>query len=132
MPRPHGEDEKAFKALWERLGLSVDWSLEYSTISEHSRRIAQLSFLDLLRKGHVYSVEAPTMWDVDFRTAVAQAEVEDRPQRGSLPPTAVRRRGGADSFVIATTRPELLPACVGVAAHPVRRALPGPAGPRAR
>ena len=56
----------------------MDWSLEYSTISDLSRRLAQTSFLDLHRKGHVYSVEAPTMWDVDFRTAVAQAEVEDR------------------------------------------------------
>ncbi len=111
------EDEQAFKALWQRLGLSVDWSLEYSTISNHSRRLAQLSFLDLLRKGHVYSVEAPTMWDVDFRTAVAQAEVEDRPVRGAFHHVRFGVQGGGE-FVIATTRPELLPACVGVAAHP--------------
>jgi valyl-tRNA synthetase len=78
------EDEKAFKALWQRLGLSVDWSQEYSTISEHSRRIAQFSFLDLFEKGHVYTHEAPTMWDVDFKTAVAQAEVEDRPMKGAF------------------------------------------------
>jgi len=95
----------------------VDWSLEYSTISDHSRRIAQLSFIDLHRKGHVYSLEAPTMWDVDFRTAVAQAEVEDRPQRGAYHQIRFGTEAGA-SFVIATTRPELLPACVGVAAHP--------------
>ena len=111
------EDEKAFKALWQRLGLSVDWTLEYSTISERSRRIAQSSFLDLLRKGHVYQVEAPTMWDVDFRTAVAQAEVEDRPVKGAFHHLRFGVEGGG-GFVIATTRPELLPACVGVAAHP--------------
>jgi valyl-tRNA synthetase len=111
------EDEKAFKALWQRLGLSVDWSLEYSTISAHSRRLAQLSFLDLFRKGHVYSVEAPTLWDVDFRTAVAQAEVEDRPQRGAFHKLRFALEGGGE-FVIATTRPELLGACVAVAAHP--------------
>jgi valyl-tRNA synthetase len=111
------EDEKAFKALWERLGLSVDWSLEYSTIDERSRRIAQASFLDLFRKGHVYNVEAPTMWDVDFRTAVAQAEAEDRPQRAAYHRLRFGVEGGG-GFVIATTRPELLPACVGVAAHP--------------
>jgi valyl-tRNA synthetase len=111
------EDEKAFKALWRRLALSVDWSLEYSTISDVSRRIAQLSFIDLHRKGHVYSVEAPTMWDVDFRTAVAQAEVEDRPERGAFHHVRFGVEGGG-SFTIATTRPELLPACVGVAAHP--------------
>ena len=65
------EDEKAFKALWQRLGLSVDWSLEYSTIGAHSRRFAQWSFLDLMQKGQVFHVEAPMLWDVDFRTAVA-------------------------------------------------------------
>ncbi len=111
------EDERAFKGLWQRLGLSIDWSLEYSTIDDHSRRIAQLSFLDLLAKGHVYSVEAPTMWDVDFRTAVAQAEVEDRPVKGAFHRIRFGVEGGG-SFVIATTRPELLPACVGVCAHP--------------
>jgi valyl-tRNA synthetase len=111
------EDEKAFKGLWQRLGLSVDWQLEYSTIDALARRLAQWSFLDLFRKGHVYQVEAPTLWDVDFRTAVAQAEVEDRMQRGAFHHLRFGVEGGGD-FVIATTRPELLPACVGVAAHP--------------
>ena len=111
------EDEKAFKALWQRLGLSVDWSQEYSTISEHSRRIAQLSFIDLFEKKHVYTLEAPTMWDVDFKTAVAQAEVEDRPMRGAFHKIRFAVEGGGD-FTIATTRPELLPACVAVATHP--------------
>ncbi len=112
------EDEKAFKALWQRLALSVDWALEYSTISKHSRRMAQLSFLDLVKKGEAYSHEAPTMWDVDFRTAVAQAEVEDRPMRGAYHDLRFGVKGSEESFVISTTRPELLPACVGVAAHP--------------
>jgi valyl-tRNA synthetase len=112
------EDEQAFKALWQRLGLSVDWALEYSTIDEKSRRLSQWSFLDLFRNGHVYNLEAPTMWDVDFRTAVAQAEVEDRPVRGAYHHIRFGVEGGAEHFVIATTRPELLPACVGVAAHP--------------
>lgn len=112
------EDEQAFKSLWQRLALSVDWSLEYSTIDEHARRIAQLSFLDLWKKGHVYNLEAPTMWDVDFRTAVAQAEVEDRPVRGAFHDIRFGVEGTERSFVISTTRPELLPACVGVAAHP--------------
>jgi valyl-tRNA synthetase len=111
------EDEKAFKALWQRLGLSVDWALEYSTINALARRLAQWSFLDLFGKGQVFQVEAPTLWDVDFRTAVAQAEVEDRPQKGAFHDVRFGVEGGG-SFVIATTRPELLPACVGVAAHP--------------
>jgi len=112
------EDEQAFRALWRRIGLSVDWREEYSTIDERCRHLAQLSFRDLWEKGHVYSVEAPTMWDVDFQTAVAQAEVEDRPTRGAFHSIAFGVEGSDEGFVIATTRPELLAACVGVTAHP--------------
>jgi valyl-tRNA synthetase len=111
------QDEEAFKRLWRRIGLSVDWSLEYSTIDARCRHLAQLSFRDLFEKGHVYSIEAPTMWDVDFQTAVAQAEVEDRPSKGAFHDVAFGVEGGGE-FTIATTRPELLPACVAVTAHP--------------
>jgi valyl-tRNA synthetase len=116
--RVTAEDERAFEALWRRLGLSVDWRARYATIDEHCRRVAQHSFRDLFDKGHLYSAFAPTLWDVDFQTAIAQAEVEERPQQGALHEIAFEVEGSADTFVIATTRPELLPACVGVAAHP--------------
>jgi valyl-tRNA synthetase len=112
------EDEKSFKDLWGRLGLSVDWAQEYSTIDPRCQRAAQRSFLDLWRKGHIYSVEAPTMWDVDFQTAVAQAEVEDRKIAGHFHHVRFGVEGSDNGFTIATTRPELLPACVGVTAHP--------------
>ena len=72
------EDEKAFEKLWRRLGLSVDWSLQYSTIDKRCRMLSQCSFLELIQKNFIYSHEAPTIWDIDFRTAVAQAELEDR------------------------------------------------------
>jgi valyl-tRNA synthetase len=111
-------DEQAYKELFSRLGLSVDWSLEYSTINEHCRRVAQLSFRDLFEKGHVYTNFAPTMWDVDFQTAVAQAEAEDRDVPGAYHKIEFGVEGSESNFVIATTRPELLPACVGVTAHP--------------
>ncbi|MCU0693362.1 MAG: valine--tRNA ligase [Polyangiaceae bacterium] len=113
-----GEDEKAFMGLWRRIGLSVDWREQYATIDDHCRTLAQISFLDLHEKGHVYNLEAPTMWDVDFQTAVAQAEVEDRQERGAFHDIAFGIEGTDDHFVIATTRPELLAACVGVTAHP--------------
>src|SRR5262245_1176311 len=112
------QDEEAFKTLWRRIGLSVDWREEYATIDTRCRHLAQLSFRDLFDKGHVYSVEAPTMWDVDFQTAVAQAEVEDRPVRGAFHHLAFGVESSDDGFVIATTRPERLAACVGVTAHP--------------
>src|SRR5262245_12418856 len=111
-------DEEAFKALWRRVGLSVDWTLEYSTISRRCQKVAQYSFLDCFAKGHVYAIDAPTMWDVDFQTAVAQAEVEERPVAGHFYDIAFGIAEDDGHVVISTTRPELLPACVGVAAHP--------------
>jgi len=119
--RVTGEDEKVFKRLWQHLGLSVDWGLEYATIDDHCRRTSQLSFLRLLRDGHVYSMFAPHLWDVDFQTAVSQAEVEDRAIPGHFHDVRFGVSdpgGGPDSFVIATTRPELLASCVAVIAHP--------------
>src|SRR6478735_1911638 len=73
-----GEDEKAFEHLWKHLGLSVDWSMTYATIGRRAQRVSQLAFLRLLQRGEAYQLEAPTLWDIDFRTAVAQAELEDR------------------------------------------------------
>ena len=110
-------DEKAFQELWQQLGLSIDWEQEYATIDDRCRRTSQLSFLKLLAEGHAYATEAPTLWDVDFQTAVAQAEVEDRPLTGAFHHIRFGVEGGG-SFVVATTRPELLPACVAVVAHP--------------
>ncbi|MFQ5418661.1 MAG: valine--tRNA ligase, partial [Myxococcota bacterium] len=112
------EDEKTFEALWRRLGLSVDWSQQYATIDDRCRLISQRSFRDLYEKGHVYNDDAPTAWDVDFQSAVAQAEMVDRLTSGAFHHIEFAVEGSDARFVIATTRPELLPACVGVAAHP--------------
>jgi valyl-tRNA synthetase len=111
------EDEQAFEHLWRYLGLSVDWSRTYATIGKSAQRVSQAAFLRLLHRGQAYQLEAPTLWDVDFRTAVAQAELEDREQPGAY--HRLRFDAGNDSFVdIETTRPELLPACVALVAHP--------------
>jgi valyl-tRNA synthetase len=112
------EDEKAFMNLWRRIGLSVDWHEQYATIDDHCRNLAQFSFADLFEKGHIYNHEAPTMWDVDFQTAVAQAEVEDRQMTGAFHDIVFGVEGTDDHFTIATTRPELLAGCVAVTAHP--------------
>jgi valyl-tRNA synthetase len=106
------EDEQAFEELFRRLGLSVDWDHTYTTIDERSRRASQRMFLRNLARGEAYQAEAPTLWDVDFRTAVAQAELEDR----ELPGAYHRIRFG--DIEIETTRPELIPACVALVAHP--------------
>jgi valyl-tRNA synthetase len=125
------EDERAFMELWRRVGLSVDWSQEYATIDDRCRRIAQLSFRDLWEKGHVYSQHAPTSWDVDYQTAVAQAEMEDRMVAGAFHRIEFGVEGSERGFAIATTRPELLPACVGVTAHPEDARYQGLFGRRA-
>jgi valyl-tRNA synthetase len=111
------EDEKAFENTWRKLGLSVDWSLIYTTIGDHCRRISQLSFLDLVQKDLAYNTESITMWDVDFKTAVSQAEVEDRDIPGAYHDLRFGLEDGGE-FIISTTRPELLAACIAVAAHP--------------
>jgi valyl-tRNA synthetase len=112
------EDEKAFEDLFRRLGASVDWTQVYTTIGEHSRRISQLGFLRLVEKGLAYKAEAPTLWDVDFRTAVAQAEIEDREVDGAYHRITFDRADGSGAIEIETSRPELIPACVALVAHP--------------
>lgn len=118
------EDEKVFEALFRRLGLSVDWTRTYETINDHSRRISQLGFLRNLDRGEAYQVEAPSLWDVTFQTAVAQAELEDKELPGAYHKlrfalTGASAEGGDDTAIwIDTTRPELVPSCVALVAHP--------------
>ncbi|WP_228373574.1 valine--tRNA ligase [Demequina soli] len=119
------EDEKQFESLWRHLGLSVDWSRTYQTISPSSQAVAQQAFLRGLARNECYQAEAPTLWDVTFRTAVAQAELEDRERPGAyhrlaFEPAADMEEatGSYESIWIETTRPELLPACVALVAHP--------------
>ncbi|HEY3879359.1 MAG TPA: valine--tRNA ligase [Trebonia sp.] len=110
-------DERAFEDMWRRVGLSVDWSLLYTTISDESRRVSQRAFLRNLERGEAYRAEAPTLWDVTFQTAVAQAELEDREVAGAFHRISFHAGDGSPVW-IETTRPELLPACVALVAHP--------------
>ncbi len=112
------QDEKVFEDLFRRLGLSVDWSLLYTTISDHARRTSQAAFLRNLSRNEAYAQEAPSLWDVDFGTAVAQAELEDRERPGAFHDIAFAKSDGSGDIIIATTRPELIPACVALVAHP--------------
>ncbi len=112
------EDEKQFEDLWRTLGLSVDWSLTYRTIDDHSQRTAQQAFLNNLSRGEAYQSDAPTLWDITFRTAVAQAELEDRDQPAAYHKVSFHGPDAGESVTIVTTRPELIPACVALVAHP--------------
>jgi valyl-tRNA synthetase len=112
------EDEQKFEELWRTLGLSVDWSTTYTTIGERARRASQRAFLRNLARGEAYQSEAPTLWDVDFRMAVSQAELEDRELPGAYHAVRFGGTDGESDLVIETTRPELIPACVALVAHP--------------
>lgn len=135
------EDEKVFEGLFRRLGLSVDWTRTYETINDDCRRVSQLAFLENLAAGHAYATEAPSLWDVTFGTAVAQAELEDREIPGAYHRLRFRLAGeawagagsgagsaagiGPDDAIeedrclwIDTTRPELVVSCVALVAHP--------------
>ncbi|MFB9412979.1 valine--tRNA ligase [Dactylosporangium matsuzakiense] len=105
-------DERSYEHLWKLMGLSVDWSHLYTTIGDRARATAQRGFLNSLGRGEAYALDGPTLWDVSFGTAVAQAELEDRERPGAY------HRIKFGEFFVETTRPELLPACVALVAHP--------------
>jgi valyl-tRNA synthetase len=110
------EDEKAFERLWRKLGLSVDWSMTYTTIGKAAQRVSQTAFLHLVHRKEAYQSQAPTLWDISFQTAVANAEVVEKEAPSAYHGIAFRHATG--DIVIQTTRPELLPACVALVAHP--------------
>lgn len=131
------EDEAQFESLWRHLGLSVDWKQNYQTIGRRARKVAQAAFLRNLARGEAYQAAAPGLWDVTFQTAVAQAELESREYPGHYHRLAFHivdddaaaaakaagapveeGPGGTADICIETTRPELLPACVALIAHP--------------
>ena len=110
-------DEQAFEDLWRQLGLSVDWDTIYATISKESQSVAQRAFLRNCARGEAYLSYAPTLWDVTFQTAVAQAELEAREYPGHYHRVAFHR-AGADPVHIETTRPELIVSVCALIAHP--------------
>ena len=112
------EDEKKFEETWRYLGLSVDWSQTYQTIDDNARATSQQAFLRNLARGQAYQQLAPTLWDVTFRTAVAQAELEDRERPGAYHRVGFTKLDDGEKVFIETTRPELIPACVALVAHP--------------
>jgi valyl-tRNA synthetase len=110
------EDEEVFESLWRTLGLSVDWSQHYTTIGAHAQTVSQRAFLRNFARGEAYLQDSPTLWDVTFQTAVAQAELEAREYAGHYHRVAFH---GSDGPVyVETTRPELIPAVVALIAHP--------------
>ena len=110
------EDEKVFEDLWRTLGLSVDWKQHYTTIGPKAQTVSQRAFMRNFARGEAYLQEAPTLWDVTFQTAVAQAELEAREYAGHY--HRVHFHGPHGPVPIETTRPELIPSVVALIAHP--------------
>jgi valyl-tRNA synthetase len=111
------ELEQQYFELWSTISLSVDWGHTYRTIGPEAITASQRGFLRLYDRKLAYRSGAPTLWDVDMRTAVAQAELADREMPGAYYKLRFTGPDGSD-LMIDTTRPELLPACVAVVAHP--------------
>ncbi|KAJ6644955.1 Valine--tRNA ligase [Pseudolycoriella hygida] len=111
-------EEEKFRCLFNQIALSVDWDLEYQTINPLSRKLSQMSFLDLIAKGEIYRNNQPILWDSVDGTALAQADIEDK-ERIALMNDIIFRTDNGNEIIIATTRPELLPACVAVFYHPM-------------
>ena len=111
------QTENRFEAIWRRLSLSVDWHQRYSTISPQAQRTSQWSFIQLYQAGLAYTQSAPTLWCPECQTAIAQAEVDDTTLPTLFSTLAFRLPDG-NILPIATTRPELLPACVAIFVHP--------------
>jgi valyl-tRNA synthetase len=111
------ELEAGYEQLWRNAGLSIDWSHTYTTVGPAATRTSQRGLIRLVERGLAYRTESPTLWDVDMRTAVAQAELADREVPGAYHKLVFRGPDG-EPLLIDTTRPELLPACVAVVAHP--------------
>lgn len=108
---------QTYKDLWRSLGISIDWNHTYSTIHPDTQRISQWSFLDLYQKGYIEHREEPIMWDIDFRSALAQTDLDTREEDSSLNDIQFQASDGTP-LIISTTRPELIPACVALFFHP--------------
>jgi len=103
---------------WKNIGMSCDFNLSYSTIDKEVQKLSQRFFICLYKKKRVYQKETPTLWCPQCRTAIAQADLEDKERKSFLNYIKVKIIGTDKYIIFATTRPELLPACVGVSVHP--------------
>ena len=110
--------EDDFKKLFKRAGFSAELNKAYKTVSDSSSKISQLSFIDLVEKGHCYHKESPALWCNECLTSIAQAELETKTIKTTFNYIRFKTKEDNEEFIIATTRPELLPAIVSVFVNP--------------
>lgn len=109
--------ELDFQNLFSKMGVSTDWDIHYKTVSPSTIKISQLSFLDLIHKGHCYHKMSPALWCNECLTSIAQAELETKTIKTTFNYINYETTDG-DVFTIATTRPELIPAIVCIFVNP--------------
>ena len=107
---------------WKRIGMSCEWNIFYTTINEHCQKISQKSFIELYKAKRAYRKEAPTMWCPECQTGISQVECQDKILDSYF--SDIIFKVGKEDLIIATTRPELLPACVAVFYHPDDKRYP--------
>jgi valyl-tRNA synthetase len=110
---------KSYQNIWTTLGISVDWNLLYSTINKRCQRISQRSFIDIFNMGRMERRNEPAIWCPLCQTSLAQADVEDSEEKHSFLNTVrFKAADTGDELLIATSRPELIPSCVGLIVSP--------------
>ena len=114
---------------YKDLGISADYDIYYSTIDKNAQKVSQKSFIDLFKQGDVYKKQFPTLWCPECQTSIAQAELEDKEMAGLF--STLKFRVNGKDLLIATTRPELLPACVAVFINPKDKRYKNLAGKKA-
>lgn len=122
--------EKEFKRLWKMLGFSVDWNLQYQTISDLSQKISQKSFMELAKRKKAYMKESPVLWCTECQTSIAQAELETKECETTF--NYLNFKTPLGDLLIATTRPELLAGCVCIFVHPQDAGLKEYVGKKAK
>ncbi|MBR9706809.1 MAG: class I tRNA ligase family protein, partial [Candidatus Diapherotrites archaeon] len=108
---------KTMTSQYKMLGNSANWKTPYRTCSKEYRSVTQYSFLKALEEDRVYRGEHPVNWCTRCATAIADAEVEYEERNTKLNYLKFAGDDGKE-YIIATTRPEFLPACVAVFVHP--------------
>ncbi|NQV12806.1 MAG: valine--tRNA ligase [Parcubacteria group bacterium] len=109
---------ETYRKLWTDLGISVDWSKTYSTINDLCQRRSQWSFIDLYKKGKIQRAKKPILWCTTCQTAIAQADLDAEERKGKIAHIKVKVKDTKEDLIFATTRPELLPACMGISVNP--------------
>ncbi len=116
--------------IWRRMGCDFEYWKD-GTDSPRYRTITQATFIRLFREGLIYEAERPVRWCPRCGTTLAEAEIEYEERDDYLYYVKYKLADSDDYLVVATTRPELLPACAAIVYNPKDSRYKGLAGRKA-